>query len=148
MTVGGLTNQWTGLKTWAAPPSNSASTSTYRWTVINSNKQTIWDNHQWLIVPKAGEWSTQQSASPSGRTDVTLPSPGCQIVIFNIITITILQNWFIILLTIPEPKPNFRSGTQTEALLWSSVTTTCRESLLRQVNPPAWSTFQKMKYAC
>ena len=42
--------------------------------------------------------------------------------------------------TIPEPKPNFRSGTQTEALPWSSVTTTCRESLLRQVNPPAWST--------
>ena len=45
----------------------------------------------------------------------------------------------MILLTIPEPKPNIRSGTQTEALLWSSVTTTCRESLLRRVNPPAWS---------
>ena len=92
----GWPTRWTGLKTWAAPPFNSASTSTYRWTKVISNKQheiidndlslpkhksqfkqTTWDNHQWLITTKAGEWSTQQSASPSGRTDVTLPSPGC-----------------------------------------------------------------------
>ena len=92
----GWPTRWTGLKTWAAPPSNSASTSTYWWTRVISNKQheiidndlslpkhksqfkqTTWDNHQWLITTKAGEWSTQQSASPSGRTDVTLPPPGC-----------------------------------------------------------------------
>ena len=92
----GWRTRWTGLKTWAAPPFNSVSTSTYRWTRVISNKQheiidndlslpkhksqfkqTAWDNHQWFIISKAGEWSTQQSASPSGRTDVTLPSPGC-----------------------------------------------------------------------
>ena len=35
----GWPTRWTGLKTWAAPPFNSASTSTYRWTGVSSNKQ-------------------------------------------------------------------------------------------------------------